>query len=437
MVILRQLLAVLFITLFFTVSAVAAAETAPSETAKEFYESHMEQARALREEAERQVRPGDIARKYRELADKAVEWELEGLKRYDYDSPEGADLPRIGGDAYYKSTAMREYARYLTQDYRTRIEQTDDPYQKFSLLQEWTNKSYDYIGEIWNATWDERVVDYRDVADKLSQAFGDELFAIDIGPTDVDFIIERRKGVARRLLNAIDEKMRQEKDPLWRAELLRDRLGKTSWVHKTAQVGVFDERVIPQLGSNGLDETSTLKEQGDTIIKDVKKLIDQESGIENKKELAEKLLDIVKWLKDLWKSAAFDERYKPDMSDWPEELDDLIDTSALPKASPSPAGGVTVPKQTTPRPTGKATVSQCDFAGYTACTGQFNLQGCIDACPFVAADCPAGTAPNTECKQLDQSCVDVCWDKGNLQGSQCAVQNHCTLQEIQDRLKAQ
>lgn len=435
----RLLIAFLFIFCLPLSFSVSAADSTPVETAKEFYQRHMEQASQLKQEAANQVRYHDTAQKYRELVNKAVQWEKEGIDRYGFNH---SDLPRPGGDAYFKSQALSEYARNLTQDYRARIEQTKDPYQKFSLLQEWTNKAYDYIGEAWNGTWDEREVSYRDVMDRLSQAFGTELYTIrkyiDL-PTGrkpglaqqildeiIDVPVWKGPGVAEQLLDAIDEKMRQEPDPFWRAELLRDRLAKTNWIHKTAQSGVFDERVIPQLGGNGLGESAILEEQSTAIIEDVKKLIDQESDIENKKELAEKLLDIVKWLKDLWEdTAAYDERQKPYMGDWPDSIDDLIDTSSLP--------AVTNPKQ----PAAAPTVSQCNFDGYIQCRDKFNLQGCIDACPFVPISCPPGTPPNTDCKETDQGCSDTCWEQGNTHGSRCATANHCSMQEIGERLRAQ
>ena len=90
----------------------------------------------------------------------------------------------------------------------------------------------------------------------------------------------------------------------------------------------------------------------------------------------------------------------------------------------------------TPTPTA-ASKSACNFDGFIRCRDTFNLQGCIDACPFVSADCPAGTSPDTECKKIDQTCSDGCWDRGTSHGSACAVQNHCTMQEIDARLRAQ
>lgn len=408
--------------------SVSAADSTPVETAKEFYQRRLEQASQLKAEAEHQVRYHDSAQKYRELVDKAVQWEKEGWDLYGFDSP---DLPRPNGDAYFKSRAMREYAEYLGLDYGQQIELADDPNKKFSLLQEWTNKAFDYVNAAFNDTWDARVVDYRQVMDKLSQAFGTELIIEwALGPDD--YGLGRRPGVAKQILAALDEQIRQETDPLQRFELLRDRIKKTEWAFKTVHDsggGTFDERVIPQLGKNSLDESKILKEQSIAIVQDLKKLIDNESDAQTKKHLAERLIDIVRWLKKEWGKGDYDDYYRPDMSDWPDSIDDLIDTSSLPAGPQLPA--VTNPKQ----PAATPASSQCNFNGYIQCRDTFNLQGCIDACPYVPVTCPPGTPPDTDCKETDRGCSDACWDRGNTHGSQCAKDNNCTLNEIDARLR--
>lgn len=443
-----------------------AAENAPAKTAKEFYQRHLEEASQLKQEAERQVRYHDSAQKYRELVDKAVQWEKEGLDLYGF-SP---DLPRPNGDAYFKSKAMKEYAEYLGLDYGQQIELTDDPNKKFSLLQEWTNKALDYVGEAFNDTWDTRVVDYKEVTGPLSQALGDSMrgVEVDIGKgTDVPgldvladlfrkvrdyaveivwfehdpeqgsvFVVGRPPGagVAVKIFDQLDEQIRQETDPLQRFELLRDRIKKTEWVFKTAHGsgGVFDERVIPELGKNSLGESTILKEQSIAIVQDLKKLIDNESDAQTKKHLAERLINIVRWLKDKWNNplaAYYNDYYRPDMSDWPDSIDDLIDTSSLPAGSQLPA--VTSPKQ----PAATPASSKCNFNGFLQCRDTFNLQGCIDACPYVPITCPPGTPPDTDCKETDRGCSDSCWDRGNTHGAQCAKDNNCTLNEIDARLR--
>ena len=437
----KLFLIVLFISIAFAGTALAA-ENAPNETAKKFYNRHIREAETLKEEAERDVRYGDVAKKYRELVDKAVEWEEKGLEWYG----ESPDLPRLGDDAYFKSTALSKYAEYLGLDFRSRIEVTNDPYEKFSLLQEWTDKSFDYVGEVFNDTWDERVVHPDDVMNELSQAFGTELYGIGenfglppgvlnilfkIFGDDFDIPIERRPGVARQVFDALDEKMRQEKDPEWRFELLKDRIAKTEWVLKTAHTHIaFDEQYIPDLGGKGLGESKILQEQSTSLIRDFKELIDKESDPQSKGQLAEKLVEIVKWLKEKWNDPGFND-YRPDMSDWPDSVEDIL-------GEPTVSIGPRLPSDKTTIPQEPATVAgKCDFDGFVRCRDTFNLQGCIDACPFVPVDCPSGTPPNTDCKQTDQSCSNTCWDRGTSHGSQCAIQNHCTMQEVEKRLQTQ
>ncbi|QQG43190.1 MAG: hypothetical protein HYW45_03240 [Candidatus Daviesbacteria bacterium] len=444
---LKHSLVVLLTFIVFTGSSLAA-ENTPNETSKQFYKRHLQEAETLKQEAEREVRYSDVAQKYRELVDKAVGWEEEGLKRYG-DSP---DLPRLAGDAYFKSTALAKYAEYLGLDFRSRIEATSDPYKKFSLLQEWTDKSFDYVGEIWNDTWDERAVSHNDVMNEVSQAFGTELYGIGdlfgespgvlnklfkifgdltIDGENFDITIERRPGVAHQIFDTLDEQMRQETNPTRRFELLRDRIIKTDWVLKTAHNHIaFDEQYIPGLGGNGLGESEILKEQSTSLVRDLKELIDKESDPPTKRQLAEKLIEVVKWLKEKWKSAGFND-YQPDMSDWPSSIEDILGENTVPIGPRLPSG-----RTTTPQEPAKVT-STCDFDGFIACRDTFNLQGCIDACPFVSVDCPSGSAPSTECKQTDQKCSDTCWDRGTTHGSQCAIQNNCTMQEIENRLRAQ
>src|SRR3989344_1744576 len=119
------------------------------------------------------------------------------------------------------------------------------------------------------------------------------------------------------------------------------------------------------------------------------------------------------------------------MAEWRVRLRKLLGldkqesaTGTVGSQTPSPTAA------TAPKPT-------CDFDGFVACRDKFNLQGCIDACPFVDSDCPPGTPPDTDCKQTDQKCSDTCWDRGTSHGSQCAAMNHCSMKEIEDRLRAQ
>lgn len=94
--------------------------------------------------------------------------------------------------------------------------------------------------------------------------------------------------------------------------------------------------------------------------------------------------------------------------------------------------------QSPPTPTTNPSPTlSCDFNGFVSCRDKFNLQGCINACPLVNKSCPEGTPPDTECKQTDEECSNKCWDQGTSHGSQCAAANKCSMQEVEERLRAQ
>lgn len=73
----------------------------------------------------------------------------------------------------------------------------------------------------------------------------------------------------------------------------------------------------------------------------------------------------------------------------------------------------------------------CDPVSFLTCRNNFDLQGCIDACPYVDAPCQPGTPANVDCKELDQTCSDGCWDIGTTHGSTCADQAGCSLDDVQ------
>src|SRR3989344_3019055 len=80
-------------------SKLRATKKETQETAKEFVARRSEEADWLKVQAERETFYSEKARKYRELADKGLQWEKEGQERFRDDS----DLPRLGGNAYHKS----------------------------------------------------------------------------------------------------------------------------------------------------------------------------------------------------------------------------------------------------------------------------------------------------------------------------------------------
>lgn len=113
------------------------------------------------------------------------------------------------------------------------------------------------------------------------------------------------------------------------------------------------------------------------------------------------------------------------MTEWRARLKKLLglDKQGWATGNVKTTSPTAVPKQT------------CNFDGFVACRDQFNLQGCIDACPYVPTTCPPGTPPGTDCKQTDQDCSGACWDRGNTHGAGCAKDNNCTPKEIDTRLR--
>lgn len=82
-------------------------------------------------------------------------------------------------------------------------------------------------------------------------------------------------------------------------------------------------------------------------------------------------------------------------------------------------------------------IQSCSFDSYIICRDKFNLQGCIDACPYVPATCSPGAPPNTDCTETDQACVDQCLAIANPHAAKCAADNNCTLNEIDKKLREQ
>lgn len=78
-----------------------------------------------------------------------------------------------------------------------------------------------------------------------------------------------------------------------------------------------------------------------------------------------------------------------------------------------------------------AVQAACDFDSFKACANTFSLQGCINACPYVTRECPAGTSPNTECKETDKTCSDQCLTRADTHLDSCLKSNNCTKEEIQ------
>ena len=447
-------------------SQLRATKKETQETAKEFVARRQEEADWLKQQAERETFWSAKAEKYHELADKGLQWEKEGVKRFGSDS----DLPKLGKNAYHKSAALEQYGKNLEDDYLGQIELTKDPNKKFDLLKEWADKT-DALHKEWDkAAWDERF-EYPVLGkdEMLSRALGESTRGFEITiekgasrmpgidmllklakeARGIDSIISiepfddgavlvvgrpRGSGIAKQIFAELDERIRKEADVLKRFDLLKGRLDKTDWVQR--QSVSTDERIILTLGKDALKESTIFREQSEYIINNLLDLAGKEQDLGKKRELAQKLLDIVNWLRERFETLGYDEwrAGNLDMSRWPDSIEDILGDSVpagaeiqlKPKAADAPK---TKPKPTTP-PTAK-----CDFNGFLSCRDTFNLQGCIDACPYVSAPCPAGTSPDTECKETDKACSDACWDRGTAHGSSCAKANNCTLEEIQARLQ--
>lgn len=72
----------------------AATKTESEETAREFVQRHQEEADWLKQQAERETFWSEKAKRYRELADKAIQWQGEGFKRFE-GTPGEAELPQL------------------------------------------------------------------------------------------------------------------------------------------------------------------------------------------------------------------------------------------------------------------------------------------------------------------------------------------------------
>ncbi|HLF54474.1 MAG TPA: hypothetical protein VI612_02020 [Candidatus Nanoarchaeia archaeon] len=79
-------------------------------------------------------------------------------------------------------------------------------------------------------------------------------------------------------------------------------------------------------------------------------------------------------------------------------------------------------------PTAPSAVT-CNIPMFMACADEFNPQECVNACPYVQIECPAGT-PQTECKEIDKECSNQCLVKMDSHISNCLKSSHCTKEEI-------
>lgn len=116
----------------------------------------------------------------------------------------------------------------------------------------------------------------------------------------------------------------------------------------------------------------------------------------------------------------------------PSEVEPLTESAVsyserFRKIAEEAMGGVGGKEKDQPPPPPK---SSCNIPAFQGCANTFSLQGCIDACPYVSAACPAGTSPDTECKETDKACSDSCWNKADAHLDSCLASNNCTKEEV-------
>ena len=435
-------------------SEISATKKETQETAKEFVARRQEEADWLLQQANQETFYSEKARKFHELAQKGFQWEEEGVERFGDDS----DLPQLGKNAYHKSAALEQYGINLEEDYLGQIELTKDPNKKFDLLKEWVDKTDALQTEWGGAAWDSQF-EYPVLGQDsmLNRALGESTRGfeipiekgtsrmpgidvllklakeargidsiIDIEPFDDGTVLvigrPRGSGIAKQIFAELDERIRKEADPLKRFDLLKDRLDKTDWVLKQNASAGMDERIALPLAKDALKESTIFKEQSESIINNLLDLVGKEQNLGKKQELAQKLLDIVNWLRERVETLGYDEwrAGNLDMSHWPDSIEDILG-DAVP-------AGPEIPK-TKPKPT-TAPKSSCNIPAFQECANTFSLQGCIDACPYVSATCPPGTPPNTDCKITDKACSDTCWNNADAHIDSCLASNNCTKEEV-------
>ncbi len=213
---------------------------------------------------------------------------------------------------------------------------------------------------------------------------------------------------ARNILNDYDFRIKQEKDPFKRFDLVKERLELTADIYKEMQNPGFDERVTLPLGRDELGESSLIVDQSESIIKQIEDLIDAEQDRQKRDELIKRLKEIVDWFDRKSTGAGHDERVVPSTGEW-ERLRERLSKKYSPPVPPKPS---------------------CNIPAFQACANTFNLQGCINACPYVSAPCPPGTPPGTDCKKTDKGCSDACWSTADRHIDSCLASSSCTKEEV-------
>lgn len=283
----RKPIMYVFIMIFLSVCMQTAKASTQEEdqTVEEFVERAKSDIDALRAKAEGTTFWKEKAEFYKEMIDKANEYHMEGMDKF----PGSDKLPQLGKNSYGETEALEKYGKNILADKDWKISQEKDPGKRYELLKE-RLETTGKIHDMWQSgAYDERV-------------------APTIGANGLgESALLRDQG--KSILEEMDARISQEKDLGKRSELLKERLETTMEIQNKWQSGAYDERVAPKIG-NGLGESTLLRDQGESITKDLEKAIENENNPTRKEELQKELRDFKDWEAKQWENPFYDERYR-------------------------------------------------------------------------------------------------------------------------------
>ncbi|MFC2047008.1 hypothetical protein ACFLTK_01865 [Chloroflexota bacterium] len=201
--------------------------------------------------------------------------------------------------------------------------------------------------------WSEKAKHYRNMVDKAykyhkegANRFPDTMDSWNRLPDSINGYGETKAMIeyAKYKLLDLDWIIEQEKDPIKRFELLKERLEVTMNIQAEFGWGYHDERLIPN-SINGFKETQLLRDQGDFITQEILDSIYKEVDDVAKENLKEQLREIINWLFEEGMKGNYDERITPRYEKW-EQLFDVIG-GPNPFSDPSAAPLTTTPAVTT------------------------------------------------------------------------------------------
>ena len=249
----------------------------------------------LRNKAESTTFWKEKAAYYKGMINKANEYYQEGKNKF----PGSNKLPSPGKNSYGESKALENYGKNILADMDYKISQEQDPRKRYDLLKDRLEITADI-----HAMWDSGPYD-----DNMAPSTG----ANGLGESN----LLRDQG--KSILGEMDARISQENDPVKRSELLKERLEITMEISVKWSNGSYDDRMVPKSG-NGLGESALLRNQGESIVKDLEKAIENENNPARKKELQKELSDFKDWQAKQWENPFYDERY----CSKGEEIDKLV-----------------------------------------------------------------------------------------------------------------